>query len=99
MPEAGKIVGGSEKLSKIFGWAAHNLDEYNEPKLMLALASNASLITLRGLASMYDKAVSDATTCSGILKLALESLVSLTAGREVVQAILLRQSTIRQLKS
>ena len=53
---ASEYVGGSERLSKIFGWAAHNLDENQRAHINAGLASDASEITLRGLASMYDKA-------------------------------------------
>lgn len=54
---AADIVGGSDRLSKIFGWAAHSLDEPQRAHINAGLAGDASEITLRGLASMYDKAV------------------------------------------
>tara|TARA_R100000664_G_C2751188_1_gene138471 strand:- start:1438 stop:2325 length:888 start_codon:yes stop_codon:yes gene_type:complete len=56
---AADIVGSSERLSKIFGWAAHNLDETQRAHINAGLASNASEVTLRGLASMYDAAVAN----------------------------------------
>lgn len=57
--QAADIVGGSDRLSKIFGWAAHTLDEVQRTHINAGLASNASEVTLRGLASMYDTAMSN----------------------------------------
>lgn len=54
---AGDIVGGEDRLSKIFGWAAKNLDEGQRAAVNAGLASTASEATLRGLASMYDSSV------------------------------------------
>lgn len=54
---AGSIVGGEDRLSKIFGWAAKNLDEEQRAAVNAGLASSASEATLRGLASMYDSNV------------------------------------------
>jgi hypothetical protein len=51
---AGDIVGGSDRLSKIFGWAAKNLDEGQRAAINAGLAGSASEATLRGMASMYD---------------------------------------------
>lgn len=51
---AGEIVGGSDRLSKIFGWAAKNLDEGQRAAINAGLAGSASEATLRGMASMYD---------------------------------------------
>ena len=53
---AGEIVGGSDRLSKIFGWAAKNLDEGQRAAINSGLAGSASEATLRGLAGMYDQA-------------------------------------------
>jgi len=53
---AGDIVGGSDRLSKIFGWAAKNLDEGQRAAINAGLAGSASEATLRGLAGMYDQA-------------------------------------------
>lgn len=53
---AGEIVGGSDRLSKIFGWAAKNLDEGQRAAINSGLAGSASEATLRGLAGMYDSA-------------------------------------------
>ena len=53
---AGDIVGGSDRLSKIFGWAAKNLDEGQRAAINSGLAGSASEATLRGLAGMYDSA-------------------------------------------
>ena len=51
---AGDIVGGSDRLSKIFGWAAKNLDDGQRAAINAGLAGSASEATLRGLAGMYD---------------------------------------------
>ncbi len=51
---AGDLVGGEDRLSKIFGWAAKNLDEGQRAAVNAGLASSASEATLRGLAGMYD---------------------------------------------
>ena len=56
---AGDIVGSEDKLSKIFGWAANNLDVGQRAAINAGLAGTASEATLRGLAAMYDKAESD----------------------------------------
>ena len=58
---ASEIVGGSEKLSKVFGWAAHNLNEDQRPHIKAGLAGDASEVTLRGLASMYDSAMASSS--------------------------------------
>jgi hypothetical protein len=54
---AGSIVGGEDRLSKIFGWAAKNLDEGQRAAVNAGLASSASEATLRGLASMYESSI------------------------------------------
>tara|TARA_B100001093_G_scaffold152768_1_gene145455 strand:- start:9894 stop:10778 length:885 start_codon:yes stop_codon:yes gene_type:complete len=80
---ASEYVGGSERLSKIFGWAAHNLDENQRAHINAGLAGDASEITLRGLASMYDKAIQ-----SDPASMEMRSSVKPSqnpAGREVVQ--------------
>lgn len=82
--QAADIVGGSDRLSKIFGWAAHNLDEVQRAQINAGLASNASEITLRGLASMYDYAVSNKPKSQEIRETSRKPGQS-PAGREVVQ--------------
>lgn len=57
---ASDIVGSQDRLSKIFGWAANNLDEAQRAAVNAGLASTASEATLLGLASMYDRAQADA---------------------------------------
>lgn len=79
---AADVVGGSERLSKIFGWAAHNLDEGQRAQINAGLASDASEITLRGLASMYDKAFQETKT-SNEMQPTSKPMQS-PAGREVV---------------
>lgn len=82
--QAADIVGGSDRLSKIFGWAAHNLDEVQRAQINAGLASNASEITLRGLASMYDYAVSNKPKSQEFQEPSRKPGQS-PAGREVVQ--------------
>ena len=79
---AADVVGGSDRLSKIFGWAAHNLDDSQRAQINAGLASNASEITLRGLASMYDQAAAQTKT-SNEMKTTSKPMQS-PAGREVV---------------
>ena len=81
---AADIVGGSDRLSKIFGWAAHNLDETQRAQINAGLASNASEITLRGLASMYDTAVANKPKSQEMQDGSRKPGQS-PAGREVVQ--------------
>jgi len=81
---AADIVGGSDRLSKIFGWAAHNLDEMQRAQINAGLASNASEITLRGLASMYDTAVANKPK-SQEMQAGPRKPGQSPAGREVVQ--------------
>lgn len=57
---AGTIVGGSDRLSKIFGWAAKNLDDGQRAAINAGLAGSASEATLRGLAGMYDSSGTNA---------------------------------------
>ena len=80
---AAEYVGGSERLSKIFGWAAHSLNEAQRNQINAGLASDASEITLRGLASMYDKAMTNAPSNTE-MRSATKPAQN-PAGREVVQ--------------
>lgn len=82
--QAAEIVGSSDRLSKIFGWAAHNLDENQRAQINAGLASNASEITLRGLAAMYDTAVANRPK-SGEMKEGSRKPSQISSGREVVQ--------------
>ena len=54
---ASEYVGGADRLSKIFGWAAHTLDENQRAHINAGLSGEASEITLRGLAAMYDESI------------------------------------------
>jgi hypothetical protein len=81
--QAADIVGGSDRLSKIFGWAAHTLDEVQRTHINAGLASNASEITLRGLASMYDTANAESPATNEMRSTRKPS--QNPAGREVVQ--------------
>ena len=80
---AAEYVGGSDRLSKIFGWAAHNLDEGQRAHINAGLAGDASEITLRGLASMYDKAVENSPAQTEMRSATKPS--QNPVGREVVQ--------------
>lgn len=57
---AGEIVGGSDRLQKIFNWAAQNLSPEQRAGVNQGLASASSDATLLGLAAMYDKAEASA---------------------------------------
>ncbi len=61
---AGEIVGGEDRLSKIFGWAAKNLDDGQRSAVNAGLASSASEATLRGLASMYESSQAESPKAS-----------------------------------
>lgn len=80
---ASEYVGGDERLSKIFGWAAHNLDENQRAHINAGLSGEASEITLRGLAAMYDKALASSPS-STEMRSATKPGQS-PAGREVTQ--------------
>ena len=88
--QAADIVGGSDRLSKIFGWAAHNLDDVQRAQINAGLASNASEITLRGLASMYDVAAAN-TPRSQEPQEGNRKPGQSPAGREVVQGFASKQ--------
>jgi hypothetical protein len=79
---AADIVGGSDRLSKIFGWAAHNLNDMQRTQINAGLASDASEITLRGLASMYDQSVPTNPVNSEMASQSTKPS-SMSAGREV----------------
>lgn len=79
---AADIVGGSDRLSKIFGWAAHSLNDMQRTQINAGLASDASEITLRGLASMYDQSVPDKPIDSEMVTSSTKPS-SMSAGREV----------------
>ena len=55
--QAGDVVGGHENLDRIFKWASNNLSEAEMHDVNLGLSSPSYEITLRGLESMYNKAV------------------------------------------
>ena len=52
--KAAGVVGGREKLDKIFRWASKNLPPTDMQAVNMGLASSTYEITLRGLAAMYD---------------------------------------------
>lgn len=53
---ASSVVGGREKLDKIFEWAAKNLNTDEMQSVNIGLSSSTYEVTLRGLSSMYDNA-------------------------------------------
>ena len=53
---ASTVVGGREKLDKIFEWAAKNLNTDEMQSVNIGLSSSTYEVTLRGLSSMYDNA-------------------------------------------
>mgnify|MGYP006406423495 FL=1 len=55
--KASGVVGGQEKLQQIFNWASKNLSEADQQMVNIGLASPTYEVTLRGLSSMYDQAV------------------------------------------
>ncbi len=55
--KAANVVGGQEKLQQIFDWASTNLSEGDQKNVNIGLASPSYEVTLRGLSSMYEQAV------------------------------------------
>jgi len=55
--EAASVVGGNEKMAKIFDWAATNLSPEEMQSVNIGLSSSTYEVTLRGLNSMYDNAI------------------------------------------
>jgi len=55
--KASNVVGGQEKLQHIFDWASKNLSSDDQQMVNIGLASPSYEVTLRGLSSMYDQAV------------------------------------------
>lgn len=55
--KASNVVGGQEKLQQIFDWASQNLSAEDQQMVNIGLASPSYEVTLRGLSSMYDQAV------------------------------------------
>jgi hypothetical protein len=55
--KAAGVVGGQDRLSKIFEWASTSLSEKEQHTVNIGLASPSYEVTLRGLSSMYDQAV------------------------------------------
>jgi len=58
--KASNVVGGQEKLQHIFDWAGKNLSSEDQQMINIGLASPSYEVTLRGLSSMYDQAVTSA---------------------------------------
>jgi len=58
--KASNVVGGQEKLQHIFDWASRNLSSEDQQMINIGLASPSYEVTLRGLSSMYDQAVTSA---------------------------------------
>ena len=82
---ASDIVGSQDRLSKIFGWAANNLDDGQRASVNAGLASSASEATLLGLAAMFDKSQSDAPTATKAAEpREAPRYAANAAGREVV---------------
>jgi hypothetical protein len=57
---AAKTVGGKDRLDKVFRWASSTLSPEDMQEVNMGLSSSSYEITLRGLASMYDNAVTSA---------------------------------------
>jgi len=57
---AAGTVGGRERLDQIFDWAAKALSPEDMQGVNMGLSSSAYEVTLRGLAAMYDSAVTSA---------------------------------------
>ena len=55
--KASNVVGGQEKLQAVFDWAGKNLSPEDQQMINIGLASPSYEVTLRGLSSMYDQAV------------------------------------------
>jgi len=55
--KAANVVGGPDRMDKIFKWASKNLSESDMQGVNIGLSSSTYEVTLRGLASMYDGAV------------------------------------------
>ena len=55
--KASNIVGGQEKLQHIFDWAGKNISSEDQQMINIGLASPSYEVTLRGLSSMYDQAI------------------------------------------
>jgi Sec-independent protein translocase protein TatA len=58
--QAANVVGGREKLDKIFKWASNTLSEQDMQNVNVGLSSPSYEVTLRGLASMYDTSTTSA---------------------------------------
>lgn len=58
--KAANTVGGQDRLDKIFKWASNTLNAEDMQGINMGLASPQYEVTLRGLASMYDSAVTTA---------------------------------------
>jgi hypothetical protein len=80
---AAEYVGGADRLSKIFGWAAHNLGENQRAHINAGLSGEASEITLRGLAAMYDESRTSSPGSTEMRSATKPGQSS--AGREVTQ--------------
>jgi len=55
--KASNVVGGKEKLQQIFDWASTSLSQDDQQMVNIGLASPSYEVTLRGLSSMYEQAV------------------------------------------
>jgi hypothetical protein len=58
--KASSVVGGQERLQKVFDWAGKNLSPEDQQMINMGLASPSYEVTLRGLSSMYDNSVTSA---------------------------------------
>ena len=74
--KAADIVGGSDRLSKIFGWAAATLSPEQRTQINAGLSSDASELTLRGLASMYDTSQGEAAPAPKVTRAAEPSEIT-----------------------
>ena len=55
--KASNVVGGKERLQQIFDWASTSLSQDDQQMVNIGLASSSYEVTLRGLSSMYEQAV------------------------------------------
>ena len=83
---AADIVGGADRLSKIFGWAATTLSEAERAQVNAGLSSDASELTLRGLMSKYDASqVATPTTEQEPTRITRATLGNMSSSRPTVQ--------------
>ena len=75
-PKDADIVRASDRLSNIFGWAAATLSPEQRTQINAGLSSDASELTLRGLASMYDTSQGEAAPAPKVTRAAEPSEIT-----------------------